>query len=88
MRWMCKKRPPNERYNVLVITLRYILRYRITLQHCGEKILLLIVIALGIWKWLSLLKVIALGSEGNVITFYSYLSESTTKAITCIAVTF
>jgi hypothetical protein len=59
---MHKKGRQNESYNVISITLRYILRYRITLQYCGEKLLLLIIIALGLWKAISLLKVIALGS--------------------------
>jgi hypothetical protein len=36
------------------------LRYRIALQHCGEKLSLFI--ALGLWEPLSLFIVIALGS--------------------------
>jgi hypothetical protein len=63
------------------------MHYRITLQHCLEKLLLLIVVTAGIWKLLSILIVIARsGLMGNIITFYSYLSESMTKAIMCNAV--
>ncbi len=45
---MCKKGRQNERYSVIAVMLRYNLHYRITLQHCGEKLSLLVVIALGI----------------------------------------
>jgi hypothetical protein len=41
--------------------------YHITLQHCGEKLSLFIVIPLGLWKSLLLLIVFSLGSQENVI---------------------
>jgi hypothetical protein len=63
------------------------MHYRITLQHCLEKLLLLMVITAGIWKLLSILIDIARsGLMGNIITFYSYRSESMTIAIMCYAV--
>ncbi len=69
--------------------LRYgtFMRYPIKLQHCGEKLLLLIVIALDIWKSLSLLRVIAVAHRKRY-RFYSYRSESMTKEITCYNITF
>jgi hypothetical protein len=58
------------------------------LQQCGEKLSFAIVNALALWKPLSFLIVIALGSEGNVIALYRYCSENIIKAITCNAITF
>jgi hypothetical protein len=40
---------------------------RILLQHCGEKVSLFLIIALGLWKPLSLLAVIALSVAGQKI---------------------
>ncbi len=71
-----KKFVCTQSYHVIAITLRYILRHRITLQHGGEKLSLLKVIAssslgplsqpeviaLSKFEPLSLLKVIALDS--------------------------
>jgi hypothetical protein len=48
------------RYSVIVITLHYILRYRIRLYHSIAKLSFLNVIVLGISEPLSHLKVIAL----------------------------
>jgi hypothetical protein len=49
-----------QHYSVIAITLRYILRYCITLYHSIAKLSFLIVIALGTYEPLSRLKVIAL----------------------------
>jgi hypothetical protein len=49
-----------QRYSVIAITLRYTLRYCLMLYHSIAKLSFLIVIALGTYKPLPHLKVIAL----------------------------
>jgi hypothetical protein len=79
---MCKKGFQDERYSVIAEGYITFLLYYITLQHCGEKLSLLIVIALGIWKSLSLLIVITradrklLRSKENQNFLYGLLRNS------------
>jgi hypothetical protein len=63
-----------QRYSVIAITLRYVLRYRITLYLSTAKLSFLIVIALSTYEPLSRLKVIVL-SKFEPLSLPSYRSE-------------
>jgi hypothetical protein len=59
---MYKKGPQYDRYNIIAITLRYIFALSNKASTLWRKLSPFIVIALGLLKSLSLLKVNALGS--------------------------
>jgi uncharacterized membrane protein len=66
---MCKKGHQYDRYNIIAITPRYIFAFSHNASTLWRMLLLVIVIALGLLKSLSFLKVIALGSKETLLLF-------------------